>query len=102
MSFRDYAQVIPIVKWIGIIPRSEPATEAEKKLGKNFIQQAQKIALILDVRTLQQIINQNTRYRITFILIAGHFEGETSFEQAQYKITSRHLPWPQHTLIYQK
>ena len=40
--------------------------------------------------------------KITFILIASHFEGATSFEQAQYKITSPCLPWPQHTLIYQK
>jgi len=27
MSFRAYAQVLPTVKRIGIIPRSEPATE---------------------------------------------------------------------------
>ena len=27
-----YAQVLPTVKRIGIIPRSEPATEAEKKI----------------------------------------------------------------------
>ena len=40
--------------------------------------------------------------KIKFILIAGHLEGATYFEQAQYKITSRCLPWPQHTLIYQK
>ena len=33
MSFRDYAQVLPIVKWRGIIPRSEPAIEAKKKFG---------------------------------------------------------------------
>ena len=30
MSFMAYAQVIPTVKRIGIIPRSEPATEAKK------------------------------------------------------------------------
>ena len=30
MSFRAYAQVLPTVKRIGIIPRSEPATEAKK------------------------------------------------------------------------
>ena len=38
--------------------------------------------------------------KITFILIVGHFEGATSFEQTQYKITSQFLPWLQHTLIY--
>ena len=32
MSFRDYAQVIATFKQIGIIPRSEPATEAKKKI----------------------------------------------------------------------
>ena len=62
MSFRAYAQVIPIVKRIGIIPRSEPATEAKKNLGKNFTQRAQESALIPNVRTLQQTSNQNTRY----------------------------------------
>ena len=30
MRFRAYAQVLPTVKRIGIIPRSEPATEAKK------------------------------------------------------------------------
>ena len=34
MSFRDYAQVLPTVKRIGIIPRSEPTTE--KKFGQKF------------------------------------------------------------------
>ena len=34
--FRDYSQVLPTVKRIGIIPRSEPATE--KKLGRNSTQ----------------------------------------------------------------
>ena len=53
MSFRAYAQVLPTVKWIGIIPRSEPATEAKKILGINFTQRAQESALIPDVRTLQ-------------------------------------------------
>ena len=62
MSFRAYAQVLPTVKRIGIILRSEPATEAKKNLGRNFTQRAQESALIPDVRTLQQIINQNTRY----------------------------------------
>ena len=62
MSFRAYAQVLPTVKRIGIIPKSEPTTEAKKKLGRNFTQRAQESALIPDVRTLQQIINQNTRY----------------------------------------
>ena len=53
MSFRAYAQLLPTVKRIGIIPRSEPATEAEKKnLGRNFTQRAQESALIPDVRTL--------------------------------------------------
>ena len=36
MSFRAYAQVLPIVKRIGIIPRSEPAIEAKKKFGQKF------------------------------------------------------------------
>ena len=34
MSFMAYAQVLPTVKRIGIIPRSEPATE--KKFGQKF------------------------------------------------------------------
>ena len=34
MIFRAYAQVLPIVKRRGIIPRSEPATE--KKFGQKF------------------------------------------------------------------
>ena len=62
MSFRAYAQVLPTVKRIRIIPRSESTTEAKKNLGRNFTQRAQESALIPDVRTLQQIINQNTRY----------------------------------------
>ena len=36
MIFRAYAQVLPTVKRIGIIPRSEPATEAKKKFGQKF------------------------------------------------------------------
>ena len=62
MSFRDYSQVLPTVKRIGIILRFEPAIEAKTNLGRNFTQRAQESALIPDVRTLQQIINQNTRY----------------------------------------
>ena len=62
MFFRAYSQVLPTVKRIGIIPRSEPTTEAKKKLGRNFTQRAQESALIPDVRTLRQTSNQNTRY----------------------------------------
>ena len=36
MIFRAYAQVLPTVKWIWIIPRSEPATEAKKKFRQKF------------------------------------------------------------------
>jgi hypothetical protein len=34
MSFRAYAQVLPTVKRIGIIPKSEPATDAKKILAE--------------------------------------------------------------------
>ena len=34
--FRAYSQVLPTVKWIGIIPRSEPATEAKKKIWEEI------------------------------------------------------------------
>ena len=48
---------------------------------------AKESALIPDVRNLQQTSNQThdiaAEHKITFILIASHFEGATSFEQAQ-------------------
>jgi hypothetical protein len=91
MSFRAYAQVLPTVKRIGIIPKSEPATDVKKNFGRNFTQRAQESALIPDVRHLQQLLNENMRNSRNdrtqnhFVLITGHFEGATSFEQAQYK-----------------
>ena len=57
-----YAQVLPTVKRIGIIPRSEPATEAKKIWAEISPNKPQESALIPDVRTLQQTSNQNTRY----------------------------------------
>ena len=52
-SFRAYAQVLPTVKLKGIIPRSELATDAKKKFGRNSTLRAQESALIPDGMNLQ-------------------------------------------------
>ena len=58
MSFRAYAQVLPIVKRRGIIPRSEPATE--KKNWAEIPPNVQKLDLYCSESLLQHVSGTRT------------------------------------------